>query len=84
MEYLGNVLTDKGFQVSGDNFLKLLCKQKANPIRFAKLPCFGTIFFKVIPNFAIIGSPLWDLTKSNAKWKKALLKRMLSKQYKCS
>ena len=84
MEYLGNVLTDKGLQVSDgkvEAIAQALRLDNQSELRsFLGLAQYCSRF---IPSFAIIATPLWDLTETHAKWKWALL-RMLSKQSKSS
>lgn len=70
MEYLGNVLTDKGLQVSDDKGKAIA--QAPRPKDQSELRSFlGLVQYcaRFIPSFAIIASPLWDLTKAHAKWK---------------
>ena len=70
MEYLGNVLTDKGLQVSDDNVKAIV--QALRPKDQSELRSFlGLVQYcaRFIPSFAIIASPLWDLTKAHVKWK---------------
>ena len=71
MEYLGNVLvTDKGLQVSDDKVKAIV--QAPRPKDQSELRSFlglGQYCARFIPSFAIIASPLWDLTKAHAKWK---------------
>ena len=70
MEYLGNVLTDKGLQVSDDKVEAIV--QAPRPKDQSELRSFlGLVQYcsRFIPSFAIIASPLWDLTKAHAKWK---------------
>ena len=59
MEYLGNVLTDKGFQVSNDKAGAILQAQR--PKDQSELQSFLSLVqycSRVIPSFAIIASPL--------------------------
>ena len=70
MEYLGNVLTDEGLQVSGDKVEAIV--QAPRPKDRSELRSFlglAQCCSRFIPSFTIIASPLWDLTKSHAKWK---------------
>jgi len=70
MEYLGNVLTDKGLKVSDDKVEAIV--HAPRPKDQSELRSFlGLVQYcsRFIPSFAIIASPLWDLTKAHAKWK---------------
>ena len=70
MEYLGNVLTDKGLQISDDKVKAVV--QAPRPKDQSELRSFlGLVQYcaRFIPSFAIIASPLWDLTKAHVKWK---------------
>ena len=70
MEYLGNVLTDKGLQVSDDKVKAIV--QAPRPKDQSELRSFlGLVQYcsRFIPSFAIITSPLWDVTKAHEKWK---------------
>ena len=68
MKYLGNVLTDKGLQVSDDQVEAIA--RASRPKNQSQLRSFlGLVQYcsRFIPSFAIIASPLWDLTKPHAK-----------------
>ena len=70
MEYLGNLLTDKGLQVSDDKAEAIA--QAPRPKNQSELRSFlglAQYCSRFIPSFAIIASPLWNLTKAHAKWK---------------
>ncbi|KAL9987020.1 hypothetical protein ACROYT_G001254 [Oculina patagonica] len=70
MEYLGNVLTAEGLQVSGDKVEAIV--QVPRPKDQSELQSFlglAQYCSRFIPSFTIIATPLWDLTKSHAKWK---------------
>ena len=70
MEYLENVLTDKGLQVSDDKVKAIV--QASRPKDQSELRSFiGLVQYcaRFIPSFVIIASPLWDLTNARAKWK---------------
>ena len=70
MEYMGNVLTDSGLQISDDKVEAIV--QAPRPKDQSELRSFlGLVQYcsRFIPSFAIIASPLWDLTKTHAKWK---------------
>ena len=70
MEYLGNVLTDSGLQVSDDKVEAIV--QAPRPKDQSELRRFLGLVqccSRFIPIFAIIASPLWDLTKTHVKCK---------------
>ena len=70
MEYLGNVLTDSGLQVSDDKVEAIV--QAPRPKDQSELRSFvGLVQYcsRFSPSFAIIAIPLWDLSKTHAKWK---------------
>lgn len=52
MKYLGNVLTDKRLQVSGDKVADIYCaagNKPKGPVRTAKLSSLGAIMSTLIP-----------------------------------
>ena len=70
MEYLGNVLSDNGLEVSDDKVEAIV--QAPRPRDQSELRSFlGLVQYcsRFIPSFAIIASRIWDLTKTHAKWK---------------
>ena len=70
MEYLGNVLTDNRLQLSDGNVEAIV--QAPRPKDQSELRSFlGLVQYcsRFIPSFAIIASPLRNLTKTHAKWK---------------
>ena len=65
MEYLGNFLTDIGLQLSDDKVKAIV--QAPRPKDQSELRSFlGLVQYcaRFTPSFAIIASPLWDLTKA--------------------
>ena len=70
MEYLGNLLTDKGLQVSDEKIEAIA--QAPRPKNQSELRSFlglAQYCSRFIQSFAIIASLLWNLTKAHAKWK---------------
>ena len=64
------MLTDKGLEVSYDKVEAIA--QASRPKNQSELRSFlglAQYCSRFIPSFAIIASPLWDLTKAHAKWK---------------
>ena len=70
MTYMGYVISDQGLKVSDDKVKAVV--NAPRPQNQAEMRSFlGLAQFcaKFVPNFAIISSPLWDLTCATNKWK---------------
>ncbi|KAK3723785.1 hypothetical protein QZH41_007092 [Actinostola sp. cb2023] len=70
MSYMGNILSDKGLEVSQEKVKAVT--ETPKPQNQAECRSFlGLAQFcaKFVPGFATITSPLWELTKKDAKWK---------------
>ena len=66
MEYLGNVLTNKGLQVSDDKVEAIAqAPRQKNQSELQSLLGLAQYCSRFTPSFAIISSPLWDLTKAH-------------------
>ena len=70
MEYMGEVLTGEGLQVSEKRVGVIVdAPRPQNPSEVRSFLGSAQFCAKFIPGFSTISSPLWDLTSAGKSWK---------------